>query len=99
MWRVLGVVEQMARSLNDATRYLEEALGAIDGEMTALQARLHADAAALRSGITDADLNPADQSMLLATLDRIENTADSVASFAHRQRDSHGHGSESPSAT
>ena len=92
MWRVLSVVEQMGRSLTDATSYLAQALTAIDDEMTTLQARLHADAQDLRNGISSADLSEHDRAKLLATLDRVEITADSVATFAHRERDSHSHG-------
>lgn len=85
MWRVLNVVKQMSASLNQAAHYLEEALSSIDDEMTRLQRRLHADAHSLRTGIAGAELNDKDRSVLLATLDRMEQTAESVASFAHPQ--------------
>lgn len=87
MWRVLNVVEQMSNTLIDASRYLEEALRAIDEETTTLEARLHADAANLRAGIAGADLNDQDRATLLATLDRFERTAESVAAFTHRGHD------------
>jgi uncharacterized membrane protein len=86
MWRVLSVVEQMSTSLNDASRYLADALGAIDAEMSSLQTRLHADAHNLRTSIAGADLSDEDRAVLLATLSRVENTADAVAAFAHHRR-------------
>lgn len=86
MWRVLNVVEQMSSTLVDASRYLEDALRAIDQETTTLEARLHADAANLRAGIAGADLSPVDSATLLETLDRFERTAESVAAFTHRRR-------------
>lgn len=101
MWRVLSVVEQMSTSLNDASRYLADALGAIDDEMTSLQARLHADAHELRASIARAELNDEDRAVLLATLGRVESTADAVAEFAHNRTPGQADPPEpeSPSAT
>lgn len=87
MWRVMNVVEQMSSTLSEASTILHAALQSIDVEMRNLEVRLHADAGELRTTIEAAALSDQDRASLLESLARVEKTAESVASFAHRHRD------------
>lgn len=86
MYRVVAVVEQMSVSLSDAAKSVADALRAIDAEMSLLQARLANDADQLKRAVDQADVNDGDRAALMAALARVQETANAVAGFAHRDR-------------
>lgn len=87
MWRVLGVIERMGHTLGEAAATLEVLVETVDVEMTWLGQTLASDAQALREVVAQVDITDGQRDALIATVERIELTAQRVGLFAHRPSD------------